>query len=725
MPHRPALLALLEVPVDDIRWQALEPIRRRQAMREALRHLLLRESQVQPLLMLVEDLHWIDSETQATLDRLVETLPTARLLFIGTHRPEYRHAWAGKTYYSQLRLDPLGPEQAEVLLRSLLGSEPELAPLADRMIERTEGNPFFLEESVRSLVETRAVTGEPGDYRLTQVVGDIEVPAAVEALLAARIDRLSPDDRHVLQSAAVIGTDVPLALLAEIQDDAEDALSQSVVRLQAAEFLYEKSGAAEPECTFKHALTHEVAYGSLPPERRRALHVRIVAALEARRPHQPGEPPQRLAHHALRGELWDKAVTYLREAGAKATARSAYREAATAFEQALVALGHLPESRGTIEQSVDLRQELRVVLQPLAELDRILGHLEPAEALTESLGDPARLGRVLGGLCNTWHARGNPDRALTLVTRAYELGNALGDVALQIEATLRLGAVHYSLGNHSTAVSFLRQTLDLTRDRPESERLGFVGLVSVLMNVWLSMSLSELGQFAEARARAEEGLRGATTADQPFSLIGAHFALGILGHRQGHFDRAAAAFRSAVQLSRTWDIPAWGDSEAGWACALALQGKRDEAIRVLEESSPTVRRAGVGLFLALRATWLGEAARWCARPQEASRLAEEALRLARAHKERGDEAWALCLLGDLVSEREPLDLAAAEGFYADALTLAKALGMRPLAAHCHQGLGVLSRRAGALDRARHELGLARDLYRELGMPFWLERVDAG
>ena len=193
-------------------------------MREAIRHLLLRESQVRPLLVLVEDLHWIDSETQATLDRLVETLPTARLLFIGTHRPEYRHAWAGRTYYSQLRLDPLGPEQAEVLLRSLLGSEPELAPLADRMIERTEGNPFFLEESVRSLVETRAVTGEPGDYRLTQVVGDIEVPAAVEALLAARIDRLSPDDRHVLQSAAVIGTDVPLALLAEIQDGAEDAL---------------------------------------------------------------------------------------------------------------------------------------------------------------------------------------------------------------------------------------------------------------------------------------------------------------------------------------------------------------------------------------------------------------------------------------------------------------------------------------------------------------------
>jgi DNA-binding NtrC family response regulator/tetratricopeptide (TPR) repeat protein len=718
MPHRPALLALLEIPVDDARWQTLEPIRRRRAMREAIRHLLLRESQIQPLLVLVEDLHWIDSETQATLDRLVESLPTARLLLVGTHRPEYRHPWAGKTYYSQLRLDPLPPEHAQVLLQSLLGAGAELAPLAERVIERTEGNPFFLEESVRSLVETRAVAGQPGDYRLSGVVGDIEVPPAVEALLAARIDRLSADDRQVLQSAAVIGTDVPLALLAAVQGASEDAVGESVARLQAAEFLYERTGTTEAEYTFKHALTHEVAYGSLSAERRRALHARIVEALEARHPDQL----EQLGHHALRGEIWDKAVRYLREAGEKAAARSAYREAALALEQALVALDHLPESRGTIEQSVDLRQELRVVLQPLAELDRILGHLEPAEALTESLGDPARLGRVLGGLCNTWHARGDPDRALTLVTRAYELGNALGDVALQIEATLRLGAVHYSLGNHSTAVSFLRQTLDLTRDRPESERLGFVGLVSVLMNVWLSMSLSELGQFAEARARAEEGLRGATAADQPFSLIGAHFALGILRHRQGHFDRAAAAFRSAVQLSRTWDIPAWGDSEAGWACALALQGKRDEAIRVLEESSPTVRRAGVGLFLALRATWLGEAARWCARPQEASRLAEEALRLARAHKERGDEAWALRLLADLASDRE--HFAEAERHYRDALALADALGMRPLIAHCHQGFGWLARRTGDLGRARRELGVASDLYREMAMTFWLERTDA-
>jgi tetratricopeptide (TPR) repeat protein len=242
------------------------------------------------------------------------------------------------------------------------------------------------------------------------------------------------------------------------------------------------------------------------------------------------------------------------------------------------------------------------------------------------------------------------------------------------------------------------------------------------MNVWLSMSLSELGQFSEAQARVEEGLNGATTSDQPFSLMGAHFALGLLGLRQGHFDRAAAGFRSCVELSRKWDIPAWGDSEAGWACALALQGRRDEAVRGLEGSSPTVRGAGVAVFLALQATWLGEAARWCGRPQEAGRLAEEALNLARAHKERGDEAWALRLLGDLASDRE--QFSEAEGRYRDALALADELGMRPLVAHCHLGLGTLYRRTGDKAKARVHLTTATTMYREMGMTFWLEKAQA-
>ena len=275
-PTLPAFLALLDVPVEDRHWQALDPTQRRQRTLEAIKGLLLRESQVQPLLLVFENLHWIDAETQAVLDSLIDSLPTARLLLLVNYRPEYQHGWGSKTYYTQLRLDPLPPTSAEELLQALLGDDPSLVPLKRLVIERTEGNPFFLEESVRALVETRVLVGERGAYRPLQSLDRLQVPATVQAVLAARIDRLPPEEKRLLQTAAVIGTEVPFALLQAIGELSEEELRRGLGHLQAAEFLYETSLFPELEYTFKHALTHEVAYGSLLQERRRALHARIV-----------------------------------------------------------------------------------------------------------------------------------------------------------------------------------------------------------------------------------------------------------------------------------------------------------------------------------------------------------------------------------------------------------------------------------------------------------------
>ena len=230
------------------------------------------------------------------------------------------------------------------------------------MIERTEGNPFFLEESVRTLVETRVLVGERGNYHLEKKVESTQVPATVQAVLAARIDRLPLEEKQLLQSAAVIGKDVPFAILQAVTELSDEKLRRGLNHLQGAEFLYETSLFPDLEYTFKHALTHEVAYGSLLHERQRALHARIVEAIEALYPDRLIEQVERLAHHAARGEVWGKALTYLRQAGTKADARSAIREAASYFEQALTALGHLPESRETQEQAIDLHFSLRVSL---------------------------------------------------------------------------------------------------------------------------------------------------------------------------------------------------------------------------------------------------------------------------------------------------------------------------------------------------------------------------
>src|SRR3989442_10741011 len=277
-PTLPALLALLDVPVEDAHWQALDPPQRRQRTLDAVQHLLLRESQGQPVLVVFEDLHWIDSETQSLLDCLFLSLPTARLLLLVNYRPDYQHGWARKTYYSQMRLDALPPESAGELLSALLGDDPALEPLKRLLVKR--GNPFFIEESIRTLVETQALTRERGAYHLTRPIQAIEVPATVQVILAARIDRLPAADKQLLQTASVIGKDVPFVLLHAVAEAAEDAVQRGLSHLQAAEFLYETRLFPDPEYTFKHALTHEVTYGTLLHDRRRALHAQIAATIE-------------------------------------------------------------------------------------------------------------------------------------------------------------------------------------------------------------------------------------------------------------------------------------------------------------------------------------------------------------------------------------------------------------------------------------------------------------
>jgi len=289
-----ALLALLDVPADDPAWQTLDPEQRRQRTLDAVKGLLLREAHEQPLLVIFEDLHWVDGETQAFLDTLVEGLGSARLLLLVNYRPEYQHAWGSKTYYTQMRLDVLPAESAGELLDALLGEDPGLTPLKQLLVKR--GNPFFLEETVWTLVETKALVGERGRYRLTQPVQAIQVPATVQTMLAARIDRLAPDDKRLLQVASVVGKDVPFALLRAVAELPDDALRRGLDHLQAAEFVYEAGLFPDLEYTFKHALTHEVTYGGLLQDRRRALHARIVDAIETLHRDRLGEHFERLAH---------------------------------------------------------------------------------------------------------------------------------------------------------------------------------------------------------------------------------------------------------------------------------------------------------------------------------------------------------------------------------------------------------------------------------------------
>jgi tetratricopeptide (TPR) repeat protein len=722
-PAVSALLALLEVLGDDAAWQRLEPAQRRQRTLDAVKRLLLREGRERPMLVLVEDLHWLDTESQALLDSLVESLPGARLLLLVTYRREYQHGWGQKSYYTQVRLDPLPPAGVDELLHDLLGDDPSLAPLTRVLIERAEGNPFFLEEGVRALVETRVVGGSRGQYHVATDIATLQIPATVQAVVAARIDRLPPPERHLLQTAAVIGVDVPFALLRDIAGLAEEAVPAGLARLQATEFLYEASLFPELEYAFTHALTQEVAYGSLPRERRHAVHARIVEAMEARHGERLGEHIERLAHHALRGELREKAVDYLRQAGRKAAARSALQDARVWFEQALGVLEALPESQSTAEQSFEICLELRPVLNLLGEVRRARGRLGEAEALAERLNDDGRRGRVCALATNVHSTLGELDEALVTGTRALEIAGRLGDLRLRILTTSYLAQAHYFRGEYERAVELAIDNLSALPADWVYEYFGLPSPVPVYDRSWLVMSLAELGRFAEAAEYEAEALRLAEPTQNAFAIGLAHRGAGTLHLLKGDWAKARSLIEHGIAMFRTGNVVIQlPTAVAASAWVLAQCGEVREALNWLREGEQLLERfGGIVGTRGLAYHSLGRACLLLGRLGEAQRLGARAVESSPVHP--GSAAHALHLLGDIATHPDRFDAESGEAHYRQALALAEPRGMRPLVAHCHLGLGTLSRRIGKREQADKHLTTAATMYREMDMRFWLEKAE--
>ena len=717
-PAIPALLAILGVEDDDPRWQALDPSQRRERTVDAVKQLLLCESRVQPLLLVFEDLHWLDAESQAFLDALLDGLPTARILVLANYRPEYRHSWGSRTYYTQVRLDPLPSAGAQELLATLLGERADLGALKHLLIERTEGNPFFLEEIVRNLLETGALVRQDGGCALARPLGEIQIPATVHAVLAARIDRLAPDAKHLLQCAAIIGKDIPYPLLEAVAGMPEPTLRHGLAQVQAAELLYEAKLFPEVEYTFKHALTHEAAYAGVLQERRRRLHAEIVQAIERLYAERLGEQTEPLAHHAARGEVWAKACEYFRQLGVKAARRGAYREAVARLEEALGALSHLPESPAAIEQGIDVRLDLRGALLPLGELAQIVEHLRAAEALADRLGDRRRLGRASSFLSQYHWLMGNLDEAIASGERASAVARDLGDRRLMTTASFYLGQAHHALGRYRDA----RRVLEASVGVPEDSIRDRFGQSSIVANsaAWLVLCLAELGELVDGARRGEVLLRAVQAENRPFDLISACYALGHAHLLARRIDRAIPLFEQGVALVREGDFQTWAATAvASLGYAYTLAGRLADALPLLEEAA-SYRRA----HFRLRLAYLSEAYLRAGRVEDSISVADRVLDLARRRHERGHEAWSLRLVGTVHSHPALRDLDRAESAYRAALTLATDLGMQPVVALCHGGLARVLRSRGDAETAEAHLDQAVALATTIGMEVAAVREEA-
>jgi tetratricopeptide (TPR) repeat protein len=431
----------------------------------------------------------------------------------------------------------------------------------------------------------------------------------------------------------------------------------------------------------------------------------------------------------VRGAVWDKALLYCRQAGTRAAARSAHRETVGYFEQALVALQHLPDRRDTQEQAIDLRVDFYIPLFALGEHRQSLVHLREAETLATALGDQRRLGLVSVWIANTLLGMGDNANALASAQRAFALATALGDLPLLAATQMRLGHVYHTLGDYQRGLDLLRQAVEALSEEPLRDRfgrpVGATRILPVVSRIFLLWALAEAGEFTEGISRGEEGSRIAEVAEHLTYLIVACLGMGRLYLRQGDVHQAVPVLERGLRLCDIGQISTlFIGTAASLGYAYALSGRVAEALPLLEQALEETDRSGFLEGQALRVTWLSEAYLLAGRRAEASAGATRALALARAQQERGHEAWALRLLGEIAAQCEPPAVAAAVAHYQQALALAEELGMRPLQAHCHRGLGMLHGTLGQQEDARRELSTAIAMYRAMDMTFWLPQAEA-
>lgn len=673
----PALVATLSRGAEEAAWRALAPDQRQRRLHAAFAGLFRHLAEERPLVLTVEDLHWADGETLAVLDRVAEALPATRQMLLLDHRPEFTHAWPSTI--RSLRVEPLTREHTLELIRQMLGDHVANHRLARLLAERTGGNPFFLEECVSSLLEQGALVGERGAYRLVAELDTLDLPDTVRSIIASRLDRLMPSDKQVIQAAAIMAREVAPAILAEMIGRPAGEVLPALSRLERANLLVIAGEDAEPVYSFRHALIQETAYAGMLRSHRRTQHARLVEVLEGPLGDRLTNRIEALALHAARGETWAKAARYGRQAGGKAAARSANREAVQFFEQAMDALTHLPEGEEVLRESIDLRFDLRTPMFRLGQVGPLFERLREAERLAQRLGDHERLGQLAIFMSHQCWLAGDNAGAIGAAERAAAIGRSAGDRALVVRAAFQAGLGQMGLCQFAEAAASMEMVAEMAEKPGYLDRFGLDRPLATVALGYRARALSELGDFQRASEAVEAGLALAATVKKPFTSIFASVAEGHLRLMTGEPTAAMASLEAALDFARKAEtelmIPV---AEGFFGAACTAAGRWPDGVRHLAAAVADAERMGFLFQQPLRLAMLAEALLADGQPEEAAAQARAARSLAERQGSRGALAHALMIEARLAQGQG--DEAAAGRFAQEALREAEALSLRPLAA---------------------------------------------
>ena len=722
--HVPAVEAILDLPVGDVEWARMEAPERGRRMIDAIGAFVLTLSRAKPTALIIEDLHWIDAQSAGVIDSLRALANDASVLLVVTHRHEFSREWSAPDEVVRVPVDPLGLPYTDKLVTALIGEDVSLRHLKGRLAARTSGNPLFVEEMVRALIEVGTLQGDVRNYRMVKGSVAIDVPESVWAILAARIDRLPPDQKTVLQLASVIGGDISYDLLHQLANLPASDLDAALEQLRAAGFISVDKRTSVPIYAFRHSLMVDVAYASQLKQGRRELHAELVRIYEDRYQDRIEEHVDRIAHHARAGELWEKAVHYLQRAAQKASAISAYSDGVNLFDQAIEALAQLPQGRETSKQAIDIQLGLRNALVPLGELKRAMDGLRKAETEAVAIDDHRRLAKINIWRTNALTLQGDLEDAIRYGRRAVDIAGDVGDRSLLVWAQYVLGEAYLVYGRFPQATETLRHLSDAIGRGPAIADDESMGRRAVFCLGHLSTSLAFRADFAGAIAEGEEACRIADNLGEPYPIGFANFCLSNAHIQQGDLDAGlAVAERGQAICEKSGIHLLLPFLMLLRAHAAVTAGEPGTAVAMLANAVTQCVEMNLKLFETWSRVELGFAHLADGSVADALDQVEQARKLIDRHKYLWLEPEALRLLAVASQTDDSAGLAGPEQSLLDAIRIAEDIEMVTAEAHAHRALGEIYARHHRSEPAREHLEKARDIYQSHEMTLWLPEVE--
>lgn len=719
----PVIQDLFSVKVEAESWQKLEPKQKRERTFDALRNLLIRTSENKPLVVAVEDLHWIDKTSEEFLGYFIDSMAQSRILLILLYRPEYSHRWSSKTYYSKVGLTQLRLESSAELVSAILENS-EVAPeLKELILNRAAGNPLFMEEFTHTLLENGSIEKRDNRFVLSRKMDDIQVPDTIQGIIAARLDRLEENLKRTMQVASVIGRDFAFRILKTITGMQQE-LRSYLLNLQGLELIYEKSLFPELEYIFKHGMTQEVAYNSLLIQRRKEIHEKIGQAIEDIYGDRLQEFYEMLAYHYSRSENFYKAYQYCKLSGDKAERNYSHREAYEFYKNARDLLNKLPQTEENKKRKIEV---LRLMMLPIALLGwpvEVLEIFQEAEKLSKELRDDYHLARFYSAIGSYYTSKGNPTLGMKYAESAFEKARTNKDIELMSFLACNLSYSYNVAGENYKIVDMAPDVIDLIeKTKRKSDFFSYVvNPYSVLCAV-CGYSLGLLGNFEKGRIMLDKGLCTASEVNHLLTLGYVELWYSFFLAFKGELETTMVHFQKSINYNdetKFEQLSAWSWSGLGYTCSMhkdpeAGKGHAEKGLAIYRK---TEIEGGLSWFYYS----LGSIFRDLGDLKNAQSHTEEALRLSQKNGEKSFEGMSWILLGRIFCQSEPHQVERNADYILKGIEILQVLKLKAVYSQGYLFLGELYLNGGKLDKAKNNLKSAEGMFQDMGMDYWVART---